>query len=109
MFAVIYRGYIHPGHENEYKKLWKQVATYFIKNRGAIGSRLHKTTEGEYLAYSMWPDKKTRDASWGEHADINSLPKEIIEVTEKLKLCIDKNRPYDEICMNVVEDLLMKR
>ena len=63
MFAVIYIGYVHPEHESEYRKLWKQIAIYFIKNRGTIGSRLHKTSEEEYLAYSMWPDKKTRDAS----------------------------------------------
>jgi heme-degrading monooxygenase HmoA len=34
MFAVIYRSYVKPGRESEYKKLWHQVAQYFnVKNR----------------------------------------------------------------------------
>ncbi|MCE3044678.1 hypothetical protein [Legionella sp. 16cNR16C] len=50
MFAVIYRSYIKPELEIEYQKLWNLVASYFIQNRGAIGSCLHKTEDGIWLA-----------------------------------------------------------
>lgn len=58
MFAVIYRGYVKPNKEKEYRQLWHQIATYFVEKRGALGSCLHKTKEGLWLAYSRWPDKK---------------------------------------------------
>lgn len=43
MFAVIYRGYVKPNKEKEYRQLWHQIATYFVEKRGALGSCLHKT------------------------------------------------------------------
>ncbi len=68
MFAVIYRAYIKTGMEEEYQKYWHKIATYFIENCGALGSCLHKTEEGYWLAYSRWPDKATRDAAWPSDA-----------------------------------------
>lgn len=106
MFAVIYRSYIKPELENEYQKLWHQVASYFIQYRGAIGSCLHKTEDGMWLAYSRWPDKATRDASWSsDNNDIQDLPDDIKEAISKMKDCGDHNRKLPEICMEVIDDL----
>lgn len=58
MFAAIYQGYIKPGRENEYQEAWNKVARYFIEQRGAIGSCLHRTSDGLWVAYSRWPDKE---------------------------------------------------
>lgn len=104
MFAVIYRGSVYPELEQEYIALWSQITEYFMTHRGAIGSCLHKTDEGEYIAYSRWPDKATRDKSWGAEADVNEP--EIALVIERFKKCIDRSEPFDEICMDVVQDLL---
>lgn len=103
MFAVIYRGYISAENEEEYKQLWKIIASYFIEKRGALGSRLHKTKSGEFLAYSCWPDKKTRDYSWpGDDAPNEILPKEIKHAIVKIKtLSIE---PFEEIPLDVLED-----
>jgi hypothetical protein len=111
MFAVIYRGFIKQGTEDEYKNLWRKVATYFIQHRGALGSCLHKTQEGEWIAYSRWPDKQTRDSSWPREGENPSktLSPEIQEVILKLKECIDNDQPFQEICMDVVDDLILKR
>ena len=69
MFAVIYRGYLKSECDDKYKKAWRTVASYFVEYRGALGSCLHKTIDGMWVAYSRWPDKATRDASWpGENA-----------------------------------------
>ena len=64
MFAVIYRAYLKVGTESEYQHLWNLVVHYFVKHCGALGSCLHQTEEGFWLAYSRWPDKATRDAAW---------------------------------------------
>lgn len=107
MFAVIYRGYLKVGREAEYLTAWKKVAQYFIEERGAIGSSLHRAEDGLFVAYSRWPDKKTRNASWpGEKAPSEELPPEICQAIIILKECLDPERAFPEICMEVVEDLL---
>lgn len=106
MFAVIYRSYIKTELEESYQQLWNQVASYFIQHRGAIGSCLHKTEDGIWLAYSRWPDKATRDASWSSDNAVEDLPPTIKEAIVKMKDCGDQNRKLPEICMEVVDDLL---
>ena len=105
MHAVIYRGFVYPEKEQEYIEAWQKIALYFIKHRGAIGSALHKTDQGEYIAYSRWPSKEVRDLSWQPSGNSNIFP-EINEMIETLIICVDKNQPYEEINMNIVEDFL---
>ena len=108
MFAVIYQGYLKPGREEEYLQAWHQIATYFVNHRGAIGSCLHKAEDGKWIAYSRWPDKATRDASWptGENAPSKELPIEIQQAILQIKDCIDQDKKLPDICMEVVRDLL---
>lgn len=108
MFAVIYQGYLKPGRENEYQEAWSKVAQYFIEHRGAIGSCLHKTSDGLWVAYSRWPDKKTRDNSWpGENAPSEELPLEIRNAVLTIKDCLDSDRKIPDLCMEVVNNLLL--
>ena len=110
MFAVIYQGYVMDGHEAEYKKLWHKVACYFMERRGAIGSCLHQAGDGLWLAYSRWPDRATRDASWpGDNAPSDDeLPDDIKSSIAAIKSCLDQERKLPEICMEVKDDLLLK-
>ena len=105
MFAVIYRGSVKPHLEEAFKKHWRVVASYFVKDRGAIGSSLHRGEEGLWVAYSRWPDKETRDRSWPrEGGSVSSdFPAEVKGAIEGLRECfVDE---YPEICMNVVEEI----
>ena len=78
-----------------------------MEKRGAVGSCLHRTTDGLWVAYSRWPDKKTRDASWpGEQAPSSELPQEIREAVLTIKNCLDETRKIPDLCLDVVEDLL---
>ena len=105
MFSVIYRGYIPDENEEEYRQLWSLIAGYFIESRGAYGSRLHKTKNGEMLAYSCWPDKETRAASWpGDDAPNEGLPETIKQAIIKIKTFTIE--PFEEIQMDVLEDKL---
>lgn len=108
MFAVIYQGYIKPGRESDYRSAWNVVARYFVKRRGAIGSCLHQVSDGSWLAYSRWPSKEMRDASWPQDdcAPSETLPQEIHQAILTVKDCIDQNRPFTETCMEVIDDLL---
>lgn len=107
MFAVIYRAFVKTGREEEYQKLWHELATYFIEQRGALGSCLHKTEEGFWLAYSRWPDKITRDASWpSDDAPSDELPDNIRTAITQIKKCVDQDNKLPQICMEVTDDLL---
>jgi hypothetical protein len=114
MFAVIYQGYIKHGMEEEYKRAWHEVATYFVERRGSLGSRLHRTQEGLWVAYSCWPDKSTRDNSWpGDNAPSNELPDSVRQAIITIKSCIDQERNEKcqikfETCMEVIDDLFYK-
>jgi hypothetical protein len=109
MFAAIYQSYIKPGREYEYQGAWNVVVRYFVEYRGAIGSCLHRTTDGLWVAYSRWPDKKTRDYSWpGEDAPSTELPNEVRTAILTIQDCIDPDRRLPDICMEVVEDLLLR-
>jgi hypothetical protein len=84
-----------------------KTGSYFREHRGALGSCLHKTEDGLWLAYSRWPDKATRDASWPSEGSPNDqLPVSIQQAILGIKACIDQDKKYPEICMDVIEDLL---
>jgi len=105
MFAVIYRVFVKPDLEETFQKHWKAVATYFVEERGALGSSLHRSENGMWIAYSRWPDRKTRDSSWpaeGEQAN-PSFPAKVKEAIKGLKTCFKEELP--QICMDVVEDV----
>lgn len=106
MIAVIYQGYIKPGREEEYQQLWHHVASYFKKHCGAIGSTLHQTDEGMWVAYSRWPDEKTRHQSW-INDDNPNIPLEMKAIITQLKDCIDLHRERSELCLKVIDDLLI--
>ena len=107
MFAVLYQAYLLPHKEAEFQKAWNAVAKYFVSKRGAIGSSLHRTADGLWVAYSRWPDKKTRDASWPKDAaPSHELPPEIRNAVVAIKGCIDPSRNIPELCMEVVDDQL---
>lgn len=112
-FAAIYQSYIKDGETGAYRQAWHTVATYFVQNRGALGSCLHQMEDGRFVAYSRWPDKATRDASWpGENAPAAVLPQVVREAILIMKSCADQerniaNHVVREMCLGVVEDLLL--
>ena len=109
MFAVVYQGYLKAGKDEEYQHAWKEVATYFIQHRGAIGSCLHRGENGLWLAYSRWPDRAKRDASWPSESNPASeeLPDDIRQAIATIKECIDPERKMPDICLDVVHDLFL--
>ncbi len=108
MFAVIYRGYLKPDCEKKYHDAWQIVAKYFKEKRGALGSCLHKAQDGMWVAYSRWPDKATRDASWpGENAPSDQLPQQVKAAIIAIQESTDPERKLPEICLEIVDDLLI--
>jgi hypothetical protein len=69
MFCVIYKFEVMDGKEETFVKSWTDVTQSFIDHCGALGSRLHKNSETEYIAYAQWPSKEIHEKS--------ELPEEI--------------------------------
>ena len=109
MFVVIYRWYAKPGFEEACRRSWKEVAAYFVKERGALGSTLHRADDGMWVAYSKWPDRATRDASWprDQEAISSEIPLPMRQAIERLKQCQDEERLLPDICMEVEEEVYL--
>jgi hypothetical protein len=62
MFTALYRWRLEPGREDQFIEGWTRVTRAIYAECGSYGSRLHKCTDGTWLAYAQWPDAATRDA-----------------------------------------------
>ena len=56
--------------EDQFRSAWRRVTEAIRDNRGGLGSRLHVTPEGIWLAYAQWPDRK----SWEEAGSAGEIP-----------------------------------
>jgi heme-degrading monooxygenase HmoA len=63
-FSVLYRWRVKPELEQEFIRAWS-VATDAFKTVGALGSRLHRTDDGELVAYAEWPSRETWETARG--------------------------------------------
>ena len=73
---------------------------------------MHKGEDNIWVAYSRWPNKATRDASWpGDNAPHEHLPTDICESIKIMQAIKEENKKianyYEEFCLDVVEDLLL--
>lgn len=59
MYAVIYRWQVVAGLEAQFEAGWRRGTQAIAAEFGGWGSRLHKQSEGVYIAYAQWPDEET--------------------------------------------------
>lgn len=58
-FCVIYRWRFEPGSEERGIAAWERLTRAIARECGGLGSRLHRTAEGWFVAYAQWPDEDT--------------------------------------------------
>lgn len=56
-FAVLYRWRLTPGREEEFQVAWERLTRGIREQRGGLGSRLHRGTDGIWWAYAQWPSE----------------------------------------------------
>jgi len=54
MIAVLLRWEIKPEYEQLFQEGWSQIMHRNIEKFGALGSRLHKTPDNQWISYSQW-------------------------------------------------------
>lgn len=59
-FCVIYRARVHPGMEAKYISAWSTLTRLIRAERGGLGSRLHKGSDGIWYAYAQWASSQAR-------------------------------------------------
>lgn len=62
-FAVLYQWQIKPGRIRQFCDAWALLTEGLKRQHGALGSRLHRSEQGTWLAYAEWPDRKTWEAA----------------------------------------------
>ena len=62
-FAVLYRWRIDPAKESQFIEAWSRVSEALLKERGSLGSRLHRGGDGRWYSYAQWPSAEARDRS----------------------------------------------
>ena len=65
MFCVIYKFSVKPDCEDHFCHHWSAVTQWYYRHAGSLGSRLHRTSTGEFIAYAQW---QTR-AQWKQQRD----------------------------------------
>jgi heme-degrading monooxygenase HmoA len=99
MFTPIYRFVVKAQKKQEFREAWHELTKLIIEHEGALGSRLHKLSENEFIAYAQWPTKE----KW-EQSGQKLPPKAHQQRARMHEACEVIQTIYE---MEVVEDLLI--
>lgn len=97
MMIYLYRWKIKPGKEKQFEANWSTVTKAILDECGSYGSRLHISSEGEYIGYAQWPDKTTREKC--------ELKESSLEARRLMREAIEHS--YPEQCLEVKSDFLV--
>ncbi|MHC9510498.1 hypothetical protein [Kangiella sp. M94] len=99
MLSIVLEFKVVEGKDEEFIRAWTKCTEVIYQNFQSLGSRLHRSETGSFIAYAQWPDQATYDKS-GE------WPSELVKYRENMrKLLIDgKPRVLHKLSMEV--DLL---
>ena len=62
-FAVLYQWQIKPGKIRQFADAWAEMTAELRIQRGALGSRLHRSEQGTWMAYAQWPSRALYERS----------------------------------------------
>ncbi|GDY27503.1 MULTISPECIES: antibiotic biosynthesis monooxygenase family protein [unclassified Agarivorans] len=58
MFVVLFRWKLNEEHIQSFKEGWSEIIHFNVDKCAALGSRLHKASDGTWISYSQWPSKQ---------------------------------------------------
>ncbi len=62
MFCVVYEFEVKAGCNESFEQAWAEYTEAIFRVRGSLGSRLHRTSNGQnYVAYAQWPSQTSFD------------------------------------------------
>ena len=78
-FCVIYRWKLVPGKEEQFRQGWEAMTVELRENAGALGSRLHRSDEGTWVAYAQWPSREAWEKAAVETAAADKGMQQMVE------------------------------
>jgi hypothetical protein len=63
-FAVLYRWHLKPGKEKQFIEAWSRISDRLLSDRGSLGSRLHRGSDGIWYSYAQWPSSEARESAF---------------------------------------------
>ena len=88
-FAVVYRWRVAADRHEKSRVAWDELAEAIRRERGGLGSRLHRNPAGEFVAYAQWPDRETWQRA-------QALPSPLPEVSERMRgLIVERFAPLE--------------
>lgn len=97
MFAIIYRWQLKPGTEDKFRAAWKQGTKDIEELFGSGGSRLHRVSDGSWLAYARWPNEQV----WNEAFRDGPPSAAVAEIQKYIE------KEVDQISLEITDDLLI--
>lgn len=82
-FAVIYQWRVKAGREAEFLDAWQRLTQLLREQRGARGSRLHRTDNGTVVAYAQWPSRESWERSCALHELDEQLSRQMLDAVEE--------------------------
>ncbi len=59
-FVVLYRWKLLAGSEDSFIEAWSRIPELLREQRGSLGSRLHRGSDGVWYGYAQWPSAEAR-------------------------------------------------
>jgi len=98
MFIVVYRWTVRDGLEDQFQRAWATRTEEIKQEHGGLGSRLHRSAEGSWIAYAQWPSREAwQAAGTGQRASSGAREQMAAAITSHEVL----------LQMEVVSDLLV--
>lgn len=98
MHAIYFRWKVASGHERDFELAWLELTELIRDERGGLGSRLHRCTDGHYFAYAQWPS----ELFWATQPEPTARMAELRNQMHELAELVD-----GPLRGNVVADLLI--
>jgi quinol monooxygenase YgiN len=99
MFVVLYRWRLKRGREEAFREGWRRRTEEIYRRRGSLGSRLHESEDGTWMAYAQWPDR----AAWEAAQKVAALDGEAGRLMAE---SVEESLP--PVFMRVADDLLRR-
>lgn len=63
-FVVLYRWKLYPDAEASFVEAWSRISELLLEQRGSLGSRLHRGSDGLWYSYAQWPSAEARSKAF---------------------------------------------
>lgn len=109
-FAVVYQWRIKAGMGAEFRAAWEDLTAWMEQRYGALGARLHRTDNGNFVAYTQWPDQRAWEKSCtlqeeGAEQKAAPEPDEGDEISQRLLATVEE--AWSPMFLSTVSDRLV--